>query len=244
MSRPSVAQCCRWLAVGKRGRDVHSPRTSKPGALGEPALDSGSSRPAYVKHAARFQGEPLQVHRSRRPVYRARARSEYFHARMECRIACSRSSRFGPEALRAPIPPHRRAASAIWQWGFIERFDDGLYYIEVGPEENARVHRCRRGVGPSRDSLETRASTIKAITLSVASLPLIRRPANAQNCRVARRTLTSGRSQIRTWTSRFIRLPMFGRFHGRAASGQRALDLLGVAGQTSLAPPWSCDATA
>ena len=29
------------------------------------------------------------------------------------------------------------AASAIWQWGFIERLDDGLYYIEVGPEENA-----------------------------------------------------------------------------------------------------------
>ena len=29
-----------------------------------------------------------------------------------------------------------------------------------------------------------------------------------------------------------------------AASGQRALDLLGVAGQTSLAPPWTCDATA
>jgi hypothetical protein len=52
-------------------------------------------------------------------------------------IACSRSGRFRPEALRAPIPPHRRAASAIWQWGFIERLDDGLYYIEVGPEENA-----------------------------------------------------------------------------------------------------------
>src|SRR5882724_5106447 len=29
---------------------------------------------------------------------------------------------------------------------------------------------------------------------------------------------------------------MFGRFHGRAASGHRALDLLGVAGQTSLVP--------
>jgi hypothetical protein len=52
-------------------------------------------------------------------------------------IACSRSGRFGPEALHAPIPPHRRAASAIWQWGFIERLDNGLYYIEVGPEENA-----------------------------------------------------------------------------------------------------------
>ena len=196
-SRPSVAQCCRWLAVGKRGRDVHSPRTSKPGALGEPALDSGSSRPAYVKHAARFQGEPLQVHRCRRRVHRARARSEYFHARMECRIACSRSGRFRPEALRAPIPPHRRAASAIWQWGFIERFDDGLYYIEVGPEENARVHRCRRGVGPSRDSFETRASTIKAITLFVASLPLIRPPANAQNCPSA--DLAGG---IRNWVGR------------------------------------------
>jgi len=53
-SRPSVAQCCRWLAVGKRGRGVHSPRTSKPGALREPALDSGSSRPACLKHVARF----------------------------------------------------------------------------------------------------------------------------------------------------------------------------------------------
>ena len=27
--------------------------------------------------------------------------------------------------------------SAIWQWGFIERLDNGPYYIEVGPEENA-----------------------------------------------------------------------------------------------------------
>src|SRR6516162_9168444 len=32
---------------------------------------------------------------------------------------------------------------------------------------------------------------------------------------------------------------MFGRFHGRTASGQRVLDLPGVAGQTTLAPPWS-----
>src|SRR5215469_2830079 len=32
---------------------------------------------------------------------------------------------------------------------------------------------------------------------------------------------------------------MFGRFHDRAASGRRVLDLLGAAGQTSLVPPWS-----
>jgi len=132
---------CPMLSVAGRGearpRRSFAARTSKPGALREPPLDSGSWRPACLKHVDRFQGEPLQVHRSRRPVHRARARSEYFHARMECRIACSRSSRFGPEALRAPIPPHRHAASDIWQWGFIERLDNGPYYIEVGPEENA-----------------------------------------------------------------------------------------------------------
>src|SRR6516162_76105 len=38
--------------------------------------------------------------------------------------------------------------------------------------------------------------------------------------------------------------PMFGRFHDRAASGRRVLDLPGGAGQTSLVPPWSSDATA
>jgi hypothetical protein len=35
---------------------------------------------------------------------------------------------------------------------------------------------------------------------------------------------------------------MFGRFHDRAASGRRVLDLLGGAGQTSLVLPWSSDA--
>ena len=35
---------------------------------------------------------------------------------------------------------------------------------------------------------------------------------------------------------------MFGRFHDRADSGRRVLDLLGVAGQTSLAPPWPVSA--
>ena len=35
---------------------------------------------------------------------------------------------------------------------------------------------------------------------------------------------------------------MFGRFHDRAASGRRVLDLRGVAGQASLVPPWTFDA--
>jgi len=70
-------------------------------------------------------------------VHRARARSEYFHARMECRIACSRSGRLGPEALRAAITAHRRAAKRHLAMGFIERLVNGLRYLEVGLEENA-----------------------------------------------------------------------------------------------------------
>jgi hypothetical protein len=55
---------------------------------------------------------------------------------MERGIACRRSGRAGPEALRAAILPHR-PERAIWQWGFIERLANGLRYKEVGPEEIA-----------------------------------------------------------------------------------------------------------
>src|SRR5262249_27027000 len=64
-----------------------------------------------------------------------------------------------------------------------------------------------------------------------------------RDCRVARRTFTSRLSQNRTWTSRFIRLPLFGRFHDIAANEQRARNLHSAAVQTILAPLWSGDAT-
>ena len=51
-------------------------------------------------------------------------------------------------------------------------------------------------------------------------------------------------SQLRALPDPYVNLsihtaPMFGRFHDRAAGERRALDLLGVAGQTSSCPLWA-----
>jgi len=43
----------------------------------------------------------------------------------------------GPEALRASIPPHRRAAKRHLAMGLHRAIVNGLRYLEVGPEENA-----------------------------------------------------------------------------------------------------------
>src|SRR6516162_5151395 len=109
---------------------------------------SGAWRPARLEHAARSQDEPIQVCRPRWPVNRARARSKHFHARMECRIACRRFGRLGPEALRVAIPLHWRATEcdlamglrrAARQWPPLHRSRPG--------RECRRIPRRRRGVG-------------------------------------------------------------------------------------------------
>jgi hypothetical protein len=64
------------------------------------------------------------------------------------------------------------------------------------------------------------------------------------HCRVARRNFTSGRSQNRAGTSRFTRLPMFGRCHGIRPSEQRDVGSPGGTGQTNLVPLWSDGASA
>ena len=120
----------------------------------------------------------MQVCRPRRPVHRARVRSEYFHARMECGIARRRSGRVGPEALRASIPSHRYAGEcdlavglnrAACQWPALQGSWPG--------RECRRVPGRRRGMGRGRNCLRApRASTTIVMSEFGANLPIFGDP--------------------------------------------------------------------
>jgi hypothetical protein len=69
--------------------------------------------------------------------HRARLRSEYFDARMERRMLTGDPVALGRQRCSLLSRLTGVEAEAIWQWGFIERFVNGLLYCEIGPKENA-----------------------------------------------------------------------------------------------------------
>src|SRR6516162_490733 len=94
---------------------------------------------------------------------------------MECGIACGRSGRVGPEALRATVPSHRYAGEchlavglnrAARQWPALQGSWPG--------RECRRVPGRRRGVGRSRDCLAApRGSTTIVMSEFGVLLPVL-----------------------------------------------------------------------
>src|SRR5580704_7525332 len=133
----------------------------------------------------------------------------------------------------AVVPPSRRRILTLGQMVIEKSLDGALVNpidVQPRPAHPKRKHckACHVYIDGARcvPALAQMMPESISVGRQLTRKKLVRRIAGKSSCRVH-----SG-------------LLMWGRFHDRAASGRRVLDLLGVAGQTSLVPPWSSDATA